>query len=406
MGSGGREGKARGAAKADYSAESKALRSGTRDAQFAGGKRGDRGMRKSAIIVAGAVILAGRPQAAEAQSVETEERPRGEVRIYQENDYFNPFSEGTDRYYTHGQKVEWLPPRRADEDFLPGITHADWCRLVCGKGAGEGNVDAGFAVGQNMYTPADITNPAPQPFDRPWAGLLYASRIARISYKVPSWGLQRQDRIEVSLGIVGPASFAEELQIWWHSVIDADRPNGWDNQLRNEPVLQLRYETALRWPQEDGGNADFIARGRANLGNALTSLEAEGTVRIGWNLSGFGVQAIGQPLRLAAAGKAARPTARRGTRWPASANLFLRGAVRAVARNIVIDGNTFVDNDIRIDRTPFVPEFAAGVEMNVVNDIWLSFQFIHRGSEFEDRLGRAAPAQQFGAFTLAWGIGR
>lgn len=350
-------------------------------------------------FIAVAVALASLPLAAEAEA-----QPLAEARLYEENDFFNPFSESTDRYYTQGIRLEllWSAPQGADARFLPGISHADWCSLVCGDDFAVGSVESGYAVGQNIYTPADITIAGPQPYDRPWAGLLYGSRIARISYEEPSLRARRQDRIEVSLGIVGPASLAKEAQIWWHERIEAAHPAGWDNQLRNEPVLQLRYETALRWPPDDGGNADIIPRVRANLGNALISLEAEVTGRIGWNLSGFGVQSIPPPPPPPGSAMTVQANAPPRTRWLASGNLFLRAGIKAVAHNIFLDGNSFARNDIRIDRTPFVPEFAVGAELNLVGNVWLTFQFIRRGSEFETWRGREAPAQKFGSITLAW----
>ena len=357
-------------------------------------------MRGSTIIGAAAALLAGLlPAGARAQAP-------GEVRIYDENDsWFNPFPSRTDRYYTQGLRVEWLrPERKSDAHFLPGITHADWCSLVCGAGARSGHVNTGFAIGQNMYTPEDISIAAPQPNDRPWAGMLYASRIARISYEEERLKAQRQDRIEVSLGIVGPASLAGDTQILFHQLTGGGRPNGWRNQLRNEPILQMRYETALRWPRTEGGHADIIPRVRANLGNALVSLEADLTGRIGWNLSGFGVQAP-QPFAPVAAAMTGEANALASGKWLASGNLFLRAGIRAVAHNITLDGNTFADNDIRIRRKPFVPEIGIGFEVNLVGNFWLTYQFVHRGSEFERRNGRDAPAQEFGSVTIAWTFG-
>lgn len=323
----------------------------------------------------------------------------GEVRFYEENDFFNPFTEQTDRYYTQGLSVEWLQPsRRADANFLPEISHAAWCSLVCGKGWRQGSVNTGYAIGQAIYTPREIRIARPQPDDRPWAGLLYGSRIARISYAEPKLGAERQDRIELSLGVVGPAALARQAQSGWHHIIGADQPRGWANQLRNEPVLQLRYETALRW-QDRGGHADIIPRLSANLGNALVSLEAEVTGRIGWNLAGFGVPLI----RSAPMSPALRepPNQLTSSRWLASGNLFARAGIKAVAHNIFLDGNTFASNDIRVSRTPFVPEFAIGAELNLVGNFWVTAQFVHRGSEFEDSAGRKAPGQDFGAITLA-----
>jgi lipid A 3-O-deacylase len=329
----------------------------------------------------------------------------GELRIYEENDFFNPITEQTDRYYTQGLRVEWLAPEQKSAPyFLPAISHADWCSIVCGSGFKDGHVNTGFAVGQNIYTPANIRVAAPQPYDRPWAGLLYGSRIARISYAEPSLAAQRQDRIEVSVGVVGPASLAKEAQIGWHKVIGAPRPQGWANQLRNEPILQLRYDTALRWPQSEGGNTDIIPRGRVNLGNALTSVEAEITGRIGWNLSGFGALSIPLAPPPAASAMTTYVNTLAGERWLASGDLFLRLGGKAVAHNIFIEGNSFTDNDIRIDRKTFVPEIGIGAELNLVGGFWLTAQFIRRGSEFKSRR-RGAPAQEFGAISLSWTIG-
>lgn len=328
-----------------------------------------------------------------------------EWRLYVENDYLNPFTERTDRYYTQGMRIERLSGQQSrDAQFLPGLTHSNWCSLFCGSGHraddGEVSIESGYAFGQNMYTPADITIAPPQPYDRPWAGMSYVSRIARISYRDGSLKMKRQDQIEMSVGIVGPASLAGKTQVWWHDLWGFDEPKGWDNQLRNEPVLQLRYETAIRWQPER--YCDVTPRLRGNLGNALVSLEAEIAGRIGWNLSGFGVPSIPGPPPALASAFAPQVNASRGARWLQGGNLFARVGIKAVAHNILLDGNTFARNDIRIDRKPFVPEIAVGTEWNLVNNVRLTFQFIRRGSEFWS-LGRDAPAQEYGAITIAWG---
>ncbi|WP_066800966.1 lipid A deacylase LpxR family protein [Sphingomonas soli] len=351
-------------------------------------------MRKSVFALA---LIFGLLHASEGRAQDS-----GEVRIEEEDDFFNPFTQRTDRYYTQGLRIEWLrSAEKSGDHFLPAISHSDWCSLICGKEAADGRVQTGWAIGQNIYTPSTITIARAQPYDHPWAGMLYGSRIARVSYAAPKLRAQRQDRIELTVGIVGPASLAREAQTEWHRLIRVELPRGWDHQLRNEPVVQLRYGTALRWPQEEGGNADVIARGRLNLGNALTSAEAEVTGRIGWNLSGFGAQTIPFAAPMASTG-AGPANALSGTRWLASGNLFFRLGGRAVARNIFLDGNTFIDNDIRIDRKPLVPEIASGTEVNLVGRFWLTLSFVRRGSEFRSWRGVSAPAQEFGGITLAW----
>jgi lipid A 3-O-deacylase len=358
------------------------------------------GKRANAVLVA-AGFLVSTESPAEIVSP-------GEIRIYAENDsLLNPIT-STDRYYTNGVKLERLwPAERSDTHFLPGLRNPDWCRLTCGKGFRKGSVNTGYALGQNMYTPEDISIARAQPNDRPWAGLLYLSRIARITYEDTSLKAQRQDRIEVSLGVVGPASLAKQTQILVHSLFrDAQHPNGWRNQLRNEPVVQLRYDVAARWPKENGGHADIIPRVQANLGNAMISLEAELKGRVGWNLSGFGAQTIPATFVAMDSAQALPRDSTRRRKWLASGNLFLRAGIKAVAHNITLDGNSFARNDILIRRKPFVTEMGVGGEVNLVGNVWLSYQFVRRGSEFERQRGRDAPAQEFGSLTLAWTMGR
>jgi hypothetical protein len=223
--------------------------------------------------------------------------------------------------------------------------------------------------------------------------------MARVSYDAPSLRARRQDRLDVTVGIVGPAALTKEIQIFWHDkVTPAPRPNGWDNQLKNEPILQLRYESALRWPRREGGKADITSRFRGNFGNALIGVEADVTGRVGWNLSHLGGGTYSSPPREAGG----RKPARNGPRVLASGSLFLRGGMHAVAHNIVLDGNSFARNDIRIDKKPFVPEVAAGFEVNLIGNFWVTAQRVHRAGEFRTWRGRDAPDQKFTAVTVAW----
>gem|GEM_PF-3516538 len=47
--------------------------------------------------------------------------------------------------------------------------------------------------------------------------------------------------LELSLGIAGPASLAENTQDTTHGLRKIDKASGWDNQLDNEPTLNLSF---------------------------------------------------------------------------------------------------------------------------------------------------------------------
>ncbi|MGE3628225.1 MAG: lipid A-modifier LpxR family protein [Hyphomicrobiales bacterium] len=171
------------------------------------------------IVTLSILFFASSPAAAQM-------RPQlpGEFRIYEENDYFNFVTEQTDVYYTQGARVENL--YASDESathLLPGIPFDALC-LACGRNLGNRAVNTGWAIGQNIYTPRDIEIAAPQPYDRPWAGLLYVSRVARFTFHDPTTGRGRQDRVEVSVGMVGSAALAGPAQTRWHEIIGSPRP--------------------------------------------------------------------------------------------------------------------------------------------------------------------------------------
>lgn len=332
----------------------------------------------------------------------------GEYRLSWENDEFLPqVGDRTDRFYTNGLRLERLaPPAQSDRRLLPGISHPDWC-LLCGGAIKRAEVNTGYAIGQSMYTPEDISVVAPQRNDRPWGGFLWVSRIARANHEERSLKAQRQDRIEISLGIVGPASLAGEAQRWWHrDIVSAQRPEGWHNQLRNEPVVQLRYDAALRWPRKEGGLADVVPRIRANVGNALTSVETDLTVRIGYNLTGFGIHSVGPDSSPSPAAESVTGRTNDLVRggWRPSFNLFVRGGAKAIAHNIFLDGNSFARNEIDIRRKPFVSEFAAGFELRLWR-LALTYQVVRRGSEFSRQKLGDAPPQKYGSFSLALILG-
>ena len=116
-----------------------------------------------------------------------------------------------------------------------------------------------ISVGQNIYTPENIRETALINTDRPYAGWLYAG-FSLFNEKRPSTLSTKWDSLntlELDIGIVGPQSYAQDVQKMVHQYINVTRPNGWDHQLKNEPGLVRLYEwklrtvtgsTAPRWP--------------------------------------------------------------------------------------------------------------------------------------------------------------
>lgn len=134
-----------------------------------------------------------------------------------------------------------------------------------------------FLLGKNMYTPADISRSDLIANDRPYAGWTY---ISTSYHRKNSFhhNADFMDTIEMQLGIMGPESFAEETQKFIHKTFHRQRPNGWNNQLKNEPGLAIIFER--KWlfhsdkPQAFG--CDAITHGRCGAGEGIHLYERRG----------------------------------------------------------------------------------------------------------------------------------
>jgi lipid A 3-O-deacylase len=377
------------------------------------GSGGVGGLIRRAIVCVATAALALTTSSANAQpaasTVGRTVKP-GELEIYEENDFFHygtAKSQRTDQWYTQGFRVEWTHASDKDQEFFGDVPADFWCRWLCGRAYRFGFTNAGWAVGQNIYTPREISISTEQPADRPWAGYLYGSRLVKQSYKVAAWNAERQDRFEISLGVVGPLALGREVQNFVHRAKGIGEGMGWDHQLDNEPTILLRYDAILRLPA-CAKYVDFQPYGRAFLGTVLTAADLGASLRIGYNLAGFvrgGIQpapsvAQATPSQIsdaAPAGAATCPSPDSEGLFSSLA-VFARVQARAVARNIFIDGNTFGD-DLGLKKRTLVYETAAGIDVALIRGWGIAFQLVSRTEEFEGPAGSDG-VHRFGAIQL------
>jgi hypothetical protein len=253
----------------------------------------------------------------------------------------NDMPANTDRYYSNGMSVTFAQCV-ADHDFW-------WPGLLAPLGLDEpGRLSRGLTVGQVLVTPTDIRLAAPDPRDRPYAGLLFAGVVWQ------RFGERHLTALKLITGVVGPASLAEQTQRGWHRAIGVKLPQGWDYQLRNEPILNAVWERrwrAAQWGGSGNWGGDVLAVGGGMLGNVLTQAYGQVQVRAGWRVPhDFGTSLI--------RGIGATPPARDHAPW--GLHVFAGAGALGVARNITLDGNTFRDSR-SVTKRPWVPAAEAGV---------------------------------------------
>ncbi len=272
------------------------------------------------------------------------DNPRGVYTGISDNDLYAVHNK--DRHYTNGLAFMWMSPdndvpdwAKAVADDLPVLDHdARWKRI-------------GWSLSQKIYTPENKAATAPILDDRPYAAWLFAG------LKLQTESETRLDTVELEAGVVGPAALGEQTQNHWHSLIGAKPANGWNNQLRNEPALNIVAERVWRVDEEIPGQDlgfDFLPHAVASVGNVFTYAGGGATVRFGHELhADFGPPRIDPAVPGSDTFRA--PDA---FGW----YVFAGGQGRAVARNIFLDGNTFA-NSQSVSKKPLVGELQAGLAL-------------------------------------------
>jgi hypothetical protein len=132
------------------------------------------------------------------------------------------------------------------------------------------------------------------------------------------------------------------------------------------------------------------------LGNAFTGANAGGEIRFGWNLpNDFGTYIIRPGSDSNAPTDSTDPRLFRLLRR-AGFHLFFAVDGTAVARNILLDGNTFRDSH-SVDKEHFVACFAGGIGI-VIKRFKITYSHVYQTKEFKTQ----EKEQQYGAISVSY----
>lgn len=313
--------------------------------------------------------------------------------FYFENDLFSD----TDQQYTNGVRLSFVSPgidSFIDDPDLPGWMR-DANRLLApldpepvrlGEDVSRRLI---FTLGQLMYTPEDRERTRVDPTDRPYAGWLY------MGFGYHTQTRNRMNSFEVNLGMVGPAALAQESQDFIHDLRGIDKFDGWHNQLRNEPGLQLVYEHKNRWLRYSLGKGwehEVLLHAGGSLGNVATYLNAGSEYRIGKHLPhDFGTSALRPGGDNSVPGQG-DPRFRHD--WGIHGFVSVDG--RWVLQDIFLDGNTWRSSH-SVEKEPLVGDIAFGVAATWQQ--WkLSYARIYRTRQFETQQGN----HNFGSLAVSY----
>jgi len=328
-----------------------------------------------------------------APRIGAQEDPRWAFRqlIVENDDVFPLFAGGpSDRFYTHGGRLIFAKPV-----FEAGNTARaalpPWTRFAA-RHCGGCSIYPIFSIGQEAYTPQDIESPDPQPGEHPWAAWLYGSIGATID--TPGGG---RHEYELQVGVTGEHAQAQELQDFWHRLINRPKAAGWDNQLGSDIGVNAYYRFRDIWLRSDQSSRvhwDFGPTFEAAFGTMHTNAGFGGVARIGRH--------AGAELDPLSEGPVERPL------WPVSFDQvriygFLGANVRFVGHNYFLEGSRFHDDPDTVEREDVVRELILGVTARYKG--WAMSYTIHRRSEeFVRLVGEDSGRHSYGSLRITRGF--
>ena len=261
-----------------------------------------------------------------------------------------------DGHFTSGFELNWtFEP--SDESWMQRLATALPDSFI-------GSADmAAYRLVHQIYTPDNIEERRLIEDDRPYAGLVYGG--ISLYEDVPMGNWRQATDLHLDIGLVGPSSLADSIQREVHRITDSDRPNGWNNQLGDEAIVNVAMRR--QWWHSSPFIGKQFAHGPsvgAALGNLYTYASAGYSVRWGDEASGI-------------------PTL---TPNPGS---------RHMAQNLTLDGNSF-RNSHSVDRKEWVGDISAGLAL-AWEDWQVTYAAVQRSREFDGQ----EEQDKFGALTLS-----
>lgn len=244
--------------------------------------------------------------------------------LNEENDIFG-ITENRDMMYSNGTRFTYTTKESETPEIIKKIADPIPSLQVFGESIKPNRYTV--EAGQEMYTPDNITSFELQKDQNPFVGYLYGKvgkEEITTEYRKFSF---------FSLGTVGPSSLADKTQKFVHKQIGMQKPNGWVNQIDNEPVFVHESGIDLRDIQVncDSFRFDQTSGYNMKIGTWYTGIEFNITHRFGQNYEMF--------------------SASPNSDW--SWHFFNKPYLQLVAKDMTMDGNTFHDSH-SVDRIPHV----------------------------------------------------
>lgn len=271
----------------------------------------------------------------------------------------NDFMFNSDSNFTNGWSLQYHTRSYASWEESRAYDVVKWVGQNLPTMSDEGSmVRYGQAIGQNLITPGDITNPNPPPDDLPYAATLH------YTLNWQRYNPHSASTFQVTAGTLGENAFGEEVQTFVHDDLGlGDTPRGWHTQRDGEPIINLGYQFLKRLGKfgtyHDDWAGQYTLGTDVHLGNLATLADVSFAFRFGWNITeGFSAYPTPPGRGVFTAHQVPKPSG-------ASAHGFeiiLGARGTALGYSVLYDGSLITNDEREVDRENFFA--SAGLSIN------------------------------------------
>lgn len=197
------------------------------------------------------------------------------ISFFMENDVID----GQDKHYTNGSAFMYLSDN--DTNNLTKYNNSFY-KFVSKIPTFNNNTkyqSLGLVYSHLAFTPSNLKTKQKIIGDLPYAGVI---TIDFILYK---WEEKFFHEYMLTLGMVGPSTKTQEFQSAFHKITGNTKPQGWDNQLKDDFLYNFAYAYGYKAYKEefDFGKVDINHSIRFDVGNYIRSVHFGSMFRYGKN---------------------------------------------------------------------------------------------------------------------------
>jgi lipid A 3-O-deacylase len=281
-----------------------------------------------------AALCLALPAAISAQTARQDAARRLTLRL--DNDAFNfwlaPY-ERSDDEYTSGARLVY------ENGWTPWWQSRVWPKAERCDRATTGCFTPTAWVAQEIFNPARDSRQRQIASSRPNAGWLYFTEEVRLMHE------RSVESASLTLGVTGPPALGADFQKFAHARAPRlNRRIDWSSQIQFEPGINARYEYERMPLAREVGNAtiQLLPSASVSAGNVLTEATGGLRARFGWGIE--------EPWLA--------PVRNDRPEFAIVAGI----KVRAIARDLFLDGNTFRDSP-RVKHESLVREEQVGASL-------------------------------------------